>query len=62
MISNSSDKNVTKVCSNCNEHFICCTEDDCWCENYAITKGNMYLILQNFADCICPECLKKYSI
>jgi hypothetical protein len=36
-------------------------EEDCWCENYRILKKDMLTIMNNYNDCICPSCLKKYE-
>jgi hypothetical protein len=50
-----------KKCPKCRKSFICYGERDCWCEKVRIHKKEMMEILQNYKDCLCPECLKEYE-
>ncbi|MFO7658399.1 MAG: cysteine-rich CWC family protein [Bacteroidales bacterium] len=50
-----------KICPKCRKKFTCYGEDDCWCERLNIHKKEMLEILENYKDCLCPECLVKYA-
>lgn len=50
-----------KKCPRCNKLFTCHGDNDCWCEHHQVHKKNMLFIMENYKDCICPDCLKKFS-
>jgi hypothetical protein len=50
-----------KKCPSCGNFFTCQGEDDCWCEKYQIPNKEFLRLSQDYNDCICPECLKKYA-
>ncbi|NMB71692.1 MAG: hypothetical protein GYA22_06050 [Bacteroidales bacterium] len=54
-------KGVLKRCPSCGKFFSCFPEGDCWCEEYKIHRKEMIQLTQEFRDCICPDCLKKYT-
>ncbi len=53
--------NFLKKCPSCGRFFECKGTDDCWCESYLIHRKEYFRLTQEFNDCLCPECLKKYS-
>ena len=50
-----------KKCPKCGAAFKCDGDNDCWCEKVDIHKVQMIEIMELYTDCICPECLKKYT-
>lgn len=50
-----------KKCPECGKLFTCQGEDDCWCESLQIHKKEMLVLNQKYNDCICQECLSKYT-
>jgi len=50
-----------KKCPACGAGFRCEGDQDCWCESAQIHKAQMQEILEQFSDCLCPDCLKKYE-
>jgi hypothetical protein len=50
-----------KKCPACGKFFTCHEEEDCWCESYQIHKKDFLKLKQEYPDCICPDCLKKYA-
>jgi len=55
------NKGKLKRCPSCGKFFSCQGDDDCWCESYKLHKKNMLVIMNEFKDCICPECLEKHA-
>lgn len=50
-----------KKCPKCGQTFLCEGDNDCWCESVQLHKKEMIEIMENFTDCLCPDCLKKYE-
>lgn len=50
-----------KQCPKCGSEFRCQGDSDCWCENVRLHRRQMWQILQEYTDCLCPECLKSYE-
>ena len=50
-----------KTCPSCGKVFVCEGENDCWCENAQIHRKDLIVIMDRYDDCLCPECLLKYS-
>ncbi|HLO60525.1 MAG TPA: cysteine-rich CWC family protein [Bacteroidales bacterium] len=55
------DKGKLKRCPACGRFFTCQGEDDCWCEKVRIHAKEMKEIMNTYKDCLCPQCLGKYS-
>ncbi len=53
--------NTLKKCPSCGRLFECKGTEDCWCEGYQIHRKEYFRLSQDYKDCICPECLKKYA-
>ncbi len=51
----------TKNCPECGIPFTCSGDDDCWCENIRINKKELLIVMSKYKDCLCPDCLRKYS-
>jgi len=51
----------TKNCPACGNPFTCSGDDDCWCENVRINKKELLIVMSKYKDCLCPDCLGKYS-
>lgn len=58
---NSTVKN--KTCPNCDENFICISDDIERCECYPIPlhKDDLHKIKNNFLGCLCKRCLIQFS-
>jgi hypothetical protein len=54
-------KDSLKICPRCGNSFRCLGERDCWCESYQILQKDFIRITQDFGDCLCPDCLKRYT-
>jgi hypothetical protein len=52
---------AVKRCPRCGSLFRCEKEKDCWCEQVPVHRARMIEILEQYNDCICPDCLKKYE-
>ncbi len=52
---------MNKQCPRCSKTFHCDSDSDCWCESANIHKKEMILIMKNFDDCLCPECLAVFE-
>ncbi len=50
-----------KICPSCGKTFTCTGDADCWCEKVRIHKKDLLLIMQEYKDCLCPECLSRYE-
>jgi len=50
-----------KKCPRCGKEFACYGDNDCWCESVRLHRKEITQILQNYTDCLCPECLKEYE-
>jgi hypothetical protein len=55
------DKGTLKRCPACGRFFTCQGDNDCWCEKVRIHSREMKIIMNTYKDCLCPDCLKKYS-
>lgn len=55
--------NVTvKHCSKCDAGFECKADSTgCWCEAYTVEAVNLGVLREQFADCLCPDCLALYG-
>lgn len=54
---------ATKNCSKCNRLFACdCETTGCWCEDLYIDLDTLNKLKKQFDNCLCPTCLKEYSI
>jgi hypothetical protein len=51
-----------KNCSKCGKSFECLHNAECWCMDYKISPANMKLVQETYSDCLCPDCLKEYSV
>jgi hypothetical protein len=52
-----------KKCSKCSASFECCNEQPgCWCETVFLDLPTLKQLKQEFDNCLCPQCLKPYSI
>ncbi len=58
---NDSKQYTIKICPECGRDFSCFGDNDCWCEKIRLHRKDMVQILQKYADCLCPDCLKKYE-
>jgi hypothetical protein len=53
----------TKKCSKCETAFECSSEKDgCWCEEVYIDLSALEAIKELYDNCLCPPCLKEYSV
>ncbi|NJK84821.1 MAG: cysteine-rich CWC family protein [Bacteroidales bacterium] len=52
---------ANKTCPSCGKAFSCPGEDDCWCEKVQLHKKDMLFIMENYNDCLCPECLGRFE-
>ena len=50
-----------KHCPKCGNEFRCQGDADCWCENVRLHRRQMLQILQEYTDCLCPDCLMSYE-
>lgn len=54
---------ANKNCSKCNNLFVCdCETRGCWCEDLFIDLETLNELKKQFDNCLCPTCLKEYSI
>lgn len=54
---------MTKNCSKCDAAFECCNEKEgCWCESLYIDLGTLNSLKKTYDNCLCPNCLKEYSL
>ncbi|NLI25409.1 MAG: cysteine-rich CWC family protein [Bacteroidales bacterium] len=56
-----SSGDALKRCPSCGSFFSCNPHGDCWCEEFRIHRKEMIQLMQQYTDCICPACLKKYA-
>lgn len=50
-----------KRCQKCGSRFSCDGDKDCWCEKVQIHKVQMLNVMEQYSDCICPQCLNEYK-
>jgi len=51
-----------KQCSKCNTSFECKNDaTGCWCQQHTLSKETLQHLRDNFANCLCPECLAGYA-
>ncbi len=46
-----------KVCPSCGKPFECCA-GGCWCDAVALTIRTREALRIQYADCLCPACLR----
>jgi iron complex transport system substrate-binding protein len=49
----------TKACPRCDAAFQCRPEPGCWCEAVPLPEGAADALSTQYADCLCPDCLRK---
>lgn len=50
------------VCESCGNEFICgATLKGCWCMNLRLTDEARAELKSKFKDCLCQNCLEKYT-
>lgn len=52
---------VEKHCGKCGASFLCQTADLCWCAAYKIDEGQLTMMGQQYADCLCEACVAGLS-
>lgn len=52
---------MEKICPECGKTFECKHNADCFCTKYVLDKQTLDLLKEKYKDCICEDCLKKYS-
>ncbi len=51
-----------KECSKCGNSFICTNETaGCWCEKVQLNAESLQFLKANYANCLCPACLKYFE-
>lgn len=56
-----SDSGTDKRCERCHGDFKCgALQGSCWCFSVELTPDARIEIGKNFADCLCPGCLRAY--
>lgn len=50
-----------KICPSCKKEFDCLHNADCWCMKYPINEENKAYISLHYEDCLCEDCLKKFT-
>lgn len=51
-----------KQCAKCNMEFDCCSDGSgCWCEQLTLSADALQHLKREYADCLCPSCLKTYQ-
>jgi len=51
-----------KSCSKCTIAFECSNEKEgCWCEEVYLDLNTLKTLKKEYANCLCPACLKAYS-
>ena len=48
---------IEKKCGKCGASFLYQTGDMCWCAAYRVDEGQLTTMGQQYADCLCEECL-----
>jgi len=49
-------------CPKCGKKFICNKSGKCWCYEYDIPAENLDYIEAHYNSCLCPDCLKFFSL
>jgi len=49
-----------KRCVACGEQFAC-HAGGCWCDAVALTAETQARLLEQYADCLCPTCLRQQA-
>jgi hypothetical protein len=53
---------MEKKCSKCEIVFTCQHETGgCWCEQFNLSKEMLDHLKEHYENCLCPECLLKFS-
>jgi hypothetical protein len=53
---------MEKTCSKCGLIFNCGNElRGCWCEEVHLDQETLDLLKENYANCLCPTCLKNFE-
>lgn len=51
-----------RKCESCGKNFDCgASGGECWCFEIPVDADTRGVIAGRFDDCLCPECLLKYS-
>ncbi|MFL5811376.1 MAG: cysteine-rich CWC family protein [Flavisolibacter sp.] len=54
---------MEKTCSKCGSAFNCGNESPgCWCEQVQLDQRILDLLKENYANCLCPNCLKSFEL
>jgi hypothetical protein len=51
-----------KRCSKCGLAFDCGGLFGCWCRDVKLDQPTLAALKQQFADCLCPACLKEAAM
>jgi hypothetical protein len=51
-----------KRCSKCGAAFDCGGLFGCWCRDVKLDEATLADLRQQYADCLCPNCLKALAI
>ncbi len=54
-VNNSKDRNLK--CSKCGKTFTCKPQGGCWCNNYQLSANQLKELKENYADCLCEDCI-----
>jgi hypothetical protein len=49
-----------KMCPCCGTQFDCAA-GGCWCDDVSVTDSRRTALRENYADCLCPTCLRSVS-
>ncbi len=52
---------AVKKCQKCNAVFTCEGDNDCWCESVQLHRKEMIELMEQYTDCLCPDCLQGYA-
>ena len=50
-----------KRCARCGSPFDCCA-GGCWCGSVELSAAARTTLQQQFSDCLCPTCLRRYAV
>ena len=50
-----------KRCEKCGAAFDCGGLFGCWCRSVKLDEGTLKNLRANYADCLCPDCLKAFE-
>ncbi|RYE23354.1 MAG: hypothetical protein EOP51_10860, partial [Sphingobacteriales bacterium] len=50
-------------CAQCGKPFECTMETGhCWCFAHKLAESTLKQLSDNYADCLCADCLKQYEV